>query len=53
MIKIENKRRKRESILMQYPGAVIVDVTSRAGDDFVRLSPFYPHGAFRCRSARG
>ncbi len=44
MIKIESKRKKQENILREYPGAVICDVTSRATDGLVRLSPFYPHG---------
>ena len=44
MIIIESKRKKRENILKSYPEAVIIDITSKAEDDFVRLSPFYPHG---------
>ncbi len=44
MIVTESKRRKRENILKKYPDATIADVTSRATDGLVRLSPFYPHG---------
>lgn len=44
MIIIANKRRKKEKLIKEYPGAIIADVTSRAKDDLVRLSPFYPHG---------
>jgi len=44
MILIQNKRRKRENILKQYPDAIIADVTSQAQDGLVKLSPFYPHG---------
>ena len=44
MVVIESKRRKRENILKKYPDATIADVTSRATDGLVRLSPFYPHG---------
>lgn len=44
MIVVDSKRRKIESIQKQYPGAVICDVTSRARDGLVKLSPFYPHG---------
>ena len=44
MIIIESKRKKQENILKKYPGAVIVDVTSKAADGLVKLSPFYPHG---------
>ena len=44
MIIIESKRKKQENILKKYPGAEIVDVTSKATDGLVKLSPFYPHG---------
>ena len=44
MIIIENKRKKPENILKVYPDAVIIDVTSKAEGDWVKLSPFYPHG---------
>ena len=44
MIVVESKRKKPENILKQYPGAMLVDVTSKANDDLVKLSPFYPHG---------
>ena len=43
-IYIENKRRKPENILKKYPGAVIIDVTSKATDEYRQLSPFYPIG---------
>ncbi|MFN0200048.1 MAG: DUF6939 family protein [Bacteroidia bacterium] len=44
MIIIAHKSRMKESILKKYPDAHIVDVTSKAEDAFVRLSPFYAHG---------
>ena len=44
MIVVESIRCKAENILKKYPGAMIADVTSKARDDLVRLSPFYPHG---------
>ena len=44
MIIIESKRKKLENILKKYPDALIVDVTSKATDGLVKLSPFYPHG---------
>jgi len=43
-IVIENKRKKKENILKQYPGAEIIDVTSNSTDEFRQLSPFYPVG---------
>lgn len=44
MIIIETKRKKPENILKRYPGALLADVTSKATDGLVKLSPFYPHG---------
>lgn len=41
---IASKRRKAENILNEYPGAILADVTSKATDGLVKLSPFYPHG---------
>lgn len=44
MIIIESKRKKPETILKKYPGAILADVTNSAKDGLVKLSPFYPHG---------
>ena len=44
MIIIESKRKKPETILKKYPGAILADVTSAAKGGLVKLSPFYPHG---------
>lgn len=44
MIYIESKRKKPATILKQYPGAILADVTSGAKDGLINLSPFYPHG---------
>ena len=44
MIIIESERNKIENILKKYPDAIIADVTSKAKDSLVKLSPFYPHG---------
>ena len=38
-IEVASKRRK-----LTRPDAVVVDVTSRGPDPWVRFSPFYPHG---------
>ena len=43
-IHVANRRRARASVEAAYPGALILDVTSRAEAPWVRLSPFYPHG---------
>lgn len=44
MILVESKRKNIENILKKYPNAIIADVTSKAKDGLVKLSPFYPHG---------
>ena len=43
MILIANKRTKPETLLKSYPEAIFADVTSKAKDGLVKLSPFYPH----------
>ena len=53
MIIIESKRKKLENILKKYPDAVIVDVTSKATDGLVKLSPFYPHGGIPVPFSQG
>ncbi len=44
MILIDSHRKKKETLLKKYPGAIIADVTSHANDSLIKLSPFYPHG---------
>lgn len=39
MIIVESKRMKPETILKQYPNAILADVTSGAKDGLVKLSP--------------
>ena len=44
MIIIKNKRCSQEKLLKEYPGAIIIDVTSKGEGEWQKLSPFYPHG---------
>lgn len=44
MILIDSHKKKPENILKQHSGAILADVTSKATDALVKLSPFYPHG---------
>lgn len=44
MIYIESKKKKESTLLKKYPNAKFVDVTSKAKNSLVKLSPFYPHG---------
>ncbi|WP_030240242.1 DUF6939 family protein [Streptomyces sp. NRRL S-350] len=43
-IRIASRRRSTASLTAAFPGAEIIDVTSKAPEPWVRLSPFYPHG---------
>ena len=44
MIYVVNKKRKRENIQKEFPGAIILDVTSTSESRSAQLlSPFYPH----------
>lgn len=43
-IQVESRRKKEATLLRAHPGAVIVDVTSRGPEPWVRMSPFFPHG---------
>ncbi len=43
MIQIASRRKKPETLLRQHPGALLIDVTSHATDEWQRLSPFFPH----------
>lgn len=40
MIHIASKRKKKETLLKEFPGAILADVTSKATDGLRRLSPF-------------
>jgi hypothetical protein len=44
MLYIDNKKKSAATLQKLYPNAKIVDVTSKATDALVQLSPFYPHG---------
>ena len=43
-IQVASRRRSAKTLSREFPRALIIDVTSRAADPWVRLSPFYPHG---------
>jgi hypothetical protein len=43
-IAVESRRKKLTSLEKLWPGAAIIDVTSRGDEPWVRFSPFYPHG---------
>lgn len=44
MIYIDSKKKKPSNLEKKYPNAIILDVTSKANLDLIKLSPFYPQG---------
>jgi hypothetical protein len=53
IVVIESRRRRRASIEKAWPGALIVDVTSKGSDPWVRFSPFFPHGSIPVPNSPG
>jgi O-acetyl-ADP-ribose deacetylase (regulator of RNase III) len=43
-IVVESRRKKRATVEGAWSGALVLDVTSRGEEPWVRFSPFYPHG---------
>ena len=43
-IHTDSRRKKLATIEKLYPDAVVIDVTSKGEEPWVRFSPFYPHG---------
>jgi hypothetical protein len=43
-IVVESRRRKRASLEKLWPEALVLDLTSKGVEPWVRFSPFYPHG---------
>src|SRR5437868_5752150 len=50
---VESRRKKRATIERAYPGAAILDVTSRGDEPWVRFSPFFPHGGIPVPNSPG
>jgi hypothetical protein len=43
-ILVDSRRKARTTLERAHPGAMLLDVTSRGPEPWVRFSPFYPHG---------
>ena len=41
-IVVRSRRKKRETILTEFPQAEIIDVTSKGPEPWIRFSPFFP-----------
>ncbi|MFF5263387.1 DUF6939 family protein [Actinomadura viridis] len=52
-IQVAGRRRSAASLAKDFPGALVIDVTSKADEPWVRLSPFYPHGGLPVPSTPG
>jgi hypothetical protein len=52
-IAVESRRKKRPTIEKAWPGALILDVTSKGEEPWVRFSPFYPHGGIPVPNSPG
>lgn len=52
-IVVESRRKSLTQLRRNYPGAVILDVTSRGEEPWVRFSPFFPHGGIPIPNASG
>jgi hypothetical protein len=43
-VAVESRRKKLAGIEKAWPGAAVIDVTSKGVEPWVRFSPFFPHG---------
>src|SRR5262249_23636977 len=50
---VESRRKKRTTLEKAWPGALILDVTSKGEEPWVRFSPFYPHGGIPVPNSPG
>lgn len=44
MLIVKNKRCSVDKLKKEYPGCIIIDVTSKGDGEWKKLSPFFPHG---------
>lgn len=44
MLIVKNKRCSEDKLRQEYPGCMIIDVTSKGEGDWRKFSPFFPHG---------
>lgn len=44
MIVVESKKKSLESLNLEYPDAIIIDMTNQGEGGWIKLSPLYPHG---------
>lgn len=44
MVFVDSRKKSKKTLNKLYPNAILADVTSKATDALIKLSPFYPHG---------
>ena len=52
-IVVESRRKKPATIAKAWPDALVVDVTSKGEELWVRFSPFFPHGGIPVPGSHG
>jgi len=52
-VAVESRRKKLASVEKAWPGAAVIDVTSKGDEPWVRFSPFYPHGGIPIPNTTG
>jgi O-acetyl-ADP-ribose deacetylase (regulator of RNase III) len=52
-VAVESRRKKRATVEKAWPGALILDVTSKGEEPWVRFSPFFPHGGIPVPNSPG
>jgi hypothetical protein len=50
---VESRRKKPSTVAKAWPGALVLDVTSKGEEPWVRFSPFYPHGGIPVPNSPG
>jgi hypothetical protein len=50
---VESRRKKPATLQKAYPGALVLDLTSKGPEPWVRFSPFYPHGGIPVPNSPG
>ncbi len=52
-VAVERRRKMRNTLERTWPGALLLDVTSKGEEPWVRFSPFYPHGGIPVPNSPG
>ncbi|MGL4553103.1 MAG: DUF6939 family protein [Gemmataceae bacterium] len=50
---VESRRKKPATLLKAHPGALVLDLTSKGPEPWVRFSPFFPHGGIAVPNSPG